>query len=43
MTTDRPYRRALSPAAARDEVQAGSGTQFCPQAATALLAVLETA
>lgn len=40
MTSDRPYRRALSKHEAVAEVRAGSGTQFCPRAVTALLAVL---
>jgi hypothetical protein len=41
MTSDRPYRRALTPEAARAEIQAGAGTQFCPVSAPALLEVLE--
>jgi HD-GYP domain-containing protein (c-di-GMP phosphodiesterase class II) len=40
MVSDRPYRRALSPAAARAEIEAGVGTQFWPEAARALLDVL---
>ncbi|UTI62523.1 HD domain-containing protein [Paraconexibacter antarcticus] len=40
MTSDRPYRAALGEEAARAEVAAGAGTQFCPTAAAALLAVL---
>jgi hypothetical protein len=40
MTSDRPYRKALAPAVARGEVEAGAGSQFCPRAAAALLAVL---
>ena len=35
MTTDRPYRRALAPAAAAAELARGAGTQFCPRAAAA--------
>ena len=35
MTTDRPYRRALAPAAAAAEIARGAGTQFCPRAAAA--------
>ena len=31
MTTDRPYRRARSWAAARDEIETGSGRQFDPR------------
>jgi len=30
MTSDRPYRRALSYHAAITELQRNSGTQFCP-------------
>jgi HD-GYP domain-containing protein (c-di-GMP phosphodiesterase class II) len=41
MTSDRPYRRALSDGDAREEVAAGAGTQFCPVVAHALLDVLE--
>jgi response regulator RpfG family c-di-GMP phosphodiesterase len=40
MTSDRPYRRALSGNAAREEIAAGAGTQFCPTVAQALLDVL---
>jgi HD-GYP domain-containing protein (c-di-GMP phosphodiesterase class II) len=40
MTSDRPYRSALSPQAAREQIAAGAGTQFCPTSARALLAVL---
>jgi diguanylate cyclase (GGDEF)-like protein/PAS domain S-box-containing protein len=42
MTSNRPYRRAMSAAAARDEIRREAGAQFCPHAATALLEVLET-
>ena len=41
MTSDRPYRKALSPDAARGEVESGIGTQFCPAAAGALLELLD--
>jgi response regulator RpfG family c-di-GMP phosphodiesterase len=41
MTSDRPYRRALSPAAAREELARGSGTQFDPNVARALLEIVE--
>jgi HD-GYP domain-containing protein (c-di-GMP phosphodiesterase class II) len=41
MTSDRPYRQALSDGAARAEIEAGSGTQFWPDAARALLEVLD--
>jgi HD-GYP domain-containing protein (c-di-GMP phosphodiesterase class II) len=41
MTSDRPYRRALAPEQARAEIEAGTGTQFCPAAARALLEVLD--
>jgi HD-GYP domain-containing protein (c-di-GMP phosphodiesterase class II) len=40
MTSDRPYRRALSGEAARAEVLAGLGSQFCPTAGRALLETL---
>ncbi len=42
MTSDRPYRRALPPGAARDQIAAGAGSQFCPACAGALLDVLAT-
>ena len=35
MTTDRPYRKALTPAAAAEEIARLAGTQFCPQVAAA--------
>ena len=41
MTSDRPYRAALSPQEARREIESGAGTQFCPTSARALLEVLE--
>jgi hypothetical protein len=41
MVSDRPYRRALGPGAARAEIVANTGTQFCPTAAGALLEVLD--
>jgi putative nucleotidyltransferase with HDIG domain len=37
MTSDRPYRLALSPEDARAEIRAGLGTQFCPAAGQAFL------
>lgn len=40
MTSDRPYRSALSFEDARREIAAGAGTQFCPTSAHALLDVL---
>jgi putative nucleotidyltransferase with HDIG domain len=40
MISDRPYRQALSPDAAREQIAAGAGTQFCPTCARALLDVL---
>jgi HD-GYP domain-containing protein (c-di-GMP phosphodiesterase class II) len=40
MVSDRPYRRALVPPAAIAEVQSNAGSQFCPEAAAALLSVL---
>ena len=41
MTSDRPYRDALSPEAARAAVAASIGTQFCPGAGKALLELLD--
>lgn len=40
MTTQRPYKKALSPRDAIAELQAGSGSQFDPQAVQVLLQVL---
>ena len=40
MTSDRPYRAALSQAKARAELERNAGTQFCPHTVEALLAVL---
>jgi diguanylate cyclase (GGDEF)-like protein len=40
MTSNRPYRRAMSAAAARDEIRREAGAQFCPHAAAALLEIL---
>jgi hypothetical protein len=40
MVSDRPYRAALGPKHASDEVRRNAGTQFCPRAAGALLSVL---
>ncbi len=37
MTSDRPYRRAMSVEAARQELQAGAGTQFDPEVVAAFL------
>jgi hypothetical protein len=37
MTTDRPYRRALTPDAVRTEIQAQMGRQFDPEVAAALI------
>jgi HD-GYP domain-containing protein (c-di-GMP phosphodiesterase class II) len=41
MTSDRPYRQALSPAHARGELRSCAGVQFCPAAVDALIAVLD--
>ena len=41
MTSDRPYRRALTDEEARAELQRHAGTQFCPTTVAALLRVLE--
>jgi diguanylate cyclase (GGDEF)-like protein len=43
MTSNRPYRRAMSAAAAREEIRREAGAQFCPFAAAALLDVLVAA
>ena len=43
MTSNRPYRRAMSSAAAREEIRREAGAQFCPYAAAALLEVLTAA
>lgn len=40
MTSDRPYRRALPPGRALEEIAEGAGTQFCPDCAQTLLEVL---
>jgi len=40
MTSTRPYRRAMSAAAARDELRREAAAQFCPHASAALLEVL---
>jgi HD-GYP domain-containing protein (c-di-GMP phosphodiesterase class II) len=42
MTTDRPYRQALTPAQAMEELRAGAGTQFDPRVVSALCTVAET-
>jgi ribonuclease P protein subunit RPR2 len=39
ITSDRPYRRGSSIIEARDEISRGSGTQFDPQAVSALMAI----
>jgi diguanylate cyclase (GGDEF)-like protein len=41
MTSDRPYRRALTPDQARAELERHTGTQFCPTTVAALLRVLD--
>ena len=40
MTSDRPYRAPLSAAEARDQLERNGGSQFCPTAVAAALAVL---
>jgi HD-GYP domain-containing protein (c-di-GMP phosphodiesterase class II) len=40
MTSDRPYRPAMSQEEARAEVEVGIGSQFCPRSARAFLEVL---
>jgi putative nucleotidyltransferase with HDIG domain len=42
MTTDRPYRSALLPEMARDEIVRHSGTQFDPKVVQAFLLIYET-
>jgi HD-GYP domain-containing protein (c-di-GMP phosphodiesterase class II) len=41
MVSNRPYRDALGPKAAVQEVRLNAGSQFCPRAAGALLSVLK--
>jgi HD-GYP domain-containing protein (c-di-GMP phosphodiesterase class II) len=41
MTTDRPYRRALSKEEAKNEIKRQSGRQFHPQVANALVQIYE--
>ena len=41
MTSDRPYRSALTPVQARVELERNAGTQFCPTTVAALVRVLE--
>jgi HD-GYP domain-containing protein (c-di-GMP phosphodiesterase class II) len=41
MTSDRPYRSAMSHAEARAELVAGAGTQFDPRVVDGFLAVLD--
>ena len=40
MITDRPYRAAMSPAEAAEELRRGAGTQFDPEVVDALLDLL---
>ena len=41
MTSDRPYRRALTPEQARVELEQHTGSQFCPTTVAALMRVLD--
>jgi diguanylate cyclase (GGDEF)-like protein/putative nucleotidyltransferase with HDIG domain len=41
MTSDRPYRRALTTAQARAEIERHTGSQFCPTTVAALIRVLD--
>jgi HD-GYP domain-containing protein (c-di-GMP phosphodiesterase class II) len=41
MTTDRPYRRAMSTDEAIEELRANSGSQFCPRVVSALIELIE--
>jgi response regulator RpfG family c-di-GMP phosphodiesterase len=43
MTSERPYRHAMSLADTCAEIEAGSGTQFCPTAAGALVSIVRNA
>ena len=42
MTTDRPYREAMTVAAAVEELRANAGTQFDPRVVEALIAMVAT-
>ena len=42
MTSDRPYRRALTIEDSRNEIQRCSGTQFDPRVADAFISIEET-
>ena len=41
MTSDRPYRQAMTQDEARAELRANAGSQFCPRTVEALLTVLD--
>ena len=41
ITSDRPYRAALSHEIARARIAEAAGTQFCPRSARALLELLD--
>jgi HD-GYP domain-containing protein (c-di-GMP phosphodiesterase class II) len=41
MTTDRPYRRAMSTDTAIEELRSNSGSQFCPRVVAALIELIE--
>jgi HD-GYP domain-containing protein (c-di-GMP phosphodiesterase class II) len=41
MTTDRPYRRAMSTDTAVEELRSNSGSQFCPRVVVALVELIE--
>jgi HD-GYP domain-containing protein (c-di-GMP phosphodiesterase class II) len=41
MTSDRPYRKALSKEAAIEELKKGSGRQFDPKVVDAFLSLIE--
>jgi HD-GYP domain-containing protein (c-di-GMP phosphodiesterase class II) len=42
MTSDRPYRSALTPTQVRDEVRGCAGTHFDPRVAEAMIAIVDT-
>ena len=42
ITSDRSYRRGRSTAAAMEEIEANTGTQFCPSVVAALQEICQT-
>ncbi|MCP3963169.1 MAG: GAF domain-containing protein [bacterium] len=41
VTSSRPYRSAMAPEAAADEIYSGAGTQFCPEVVAAFKRLME--